>query len=250
MAVKDNHPPPPPTPLPLTSDKIIPIRVTSITNNVPIKLSLEKHNYNSWSAFFTIHLGSLSLKSHIEDKSSKGTSSSAPDAGWCKLDDLIKMWILDDVPVVEPNQHGDVPVISEPDLVDEDEDPEKEEFEEEEKPQEEEDDMEVDIKEEENELELTYPYEEVDPLNPLPLASESEHENVNEVEDTVESKDETVPASVHEVDESSIAPFRRKESDGLLPGLMRRDINSLFGRMTSLSRRLCGHETAHAITTQ
>ncbi|GJR75486.1 hypothetical protein Tco_0087851, partial [Tanacetum coccineum] len=36
-------------------------------------------------------------------------------------------------------------------------------------------------------------------------------------------------------------------SDGLLPGLMRRDINSLFGRITSLPRRLCGHETAHAL---
>ncbi|GJW68542.1 putative reverse transcriptase domain-containing protein [Tanacetum coccineum] len=36
-------------------------------------------------------------------------------------------------------------------------------------------------------------------------------------------------------------------SDGLLLGLMRRDINSLFGRMASLSRRLCGRETAHAL---
>nr|GEZ90660.1 putative reverse transcriptase domain-containing protein [Tanacetum cinerariifolium] len=33
----------------------------------------------------------------------------------------------------------------------------------------------------------------------------------------------------------------------LLPGLMRRDINSLFGQMASLSRRLCGHEMAHAL---
>ncbi|GJU27283.1 hypothetical protein Tco_1165904 [Tanacetum coccineum] len=62
----------------------------------------------------------------------------------------------------------------------------------------EEDDMEVDIEEDENEPELTYPYEEVDLLNPPPPASESEPENVNEVEDTVESEDETVPASVHE----------------------------------------------------
>ncbi|GJR34582.1 hypothetical protein Tco_1210266 [Tanacetum coccineum] len=44
--------------------------------------------------------------------------------------------------------------------------------EEEEDPQEEEYDMEVDIKEDENEPELTYPYEEVDPLNPPPPASE------------------------------------------------------------------------------
>ncbi|GKD83518.1 hypothetical protein Tco_1350357 [Tanacetum coccineum] len=128
---------------------------------------------------------------------------------------------VDDVPVVKPNQHDDVPVIPEPVLVDEDEDPEEEEFEEEEEPQEEEDDMEVNIEEDENKPELTYPYEEVDPLNSLPLASDSETEDVIEVEDT--------------------------DSDGLLPGLMRRDINSLFGRMASLLRRLCGRETAHAL---
>nr|GEU93046.1 retrovirus-related Pol polyprotein from transposon TNT 1-94 [Tanacetum cinerariifolium] len=34
-------------------------------------------------------------------------------------------------------------------------------------------------------------------------------------------------------------------SDGRVPGLMRRDINSLFGRIASLSRRLCGRETTH-----
>ncbi|GJR54652.1 hypothetical protein Tco_1405173 [Tanacetum coccineum] len=39
---------------------------------------------------------------------------------------------VDDVPVVEPNQHDDVPVVPKPVLVDEDEDPEEEEFEEEE----------------------------------------------------------------------------------------------------------------------
>ncbi|GJS40106.1 putative reverse transcriptase domain-containing protein [Tanacetum coccineum] len=154
---------------------------------------------------------------------------------------------VDDVPVVEPNQHDDVPVIPVPVLVDEDEDPEKEEFEEEEEPQEEEDDMEVDIKEYDNKPELTYPYEEVDPLNPSPHASESELEDVIEVEDTVESEDETIPASVHEVGESSTAPFLREDSDGLMPGLMRRDINSLFGQMAFLSRRLCGRETAHAL---
>ncbi|GKA48814.1 putative reverse transcriptase domain-containing protein [Tanacetum coccineum] len=71
--------------------------------------------------------------------------------------------------------------------------------------------MEVDIEEYENEPELTYPYEEVDPLNPLPPASKSKPDDEIEVEDAVESEDETVPASVHEV------------------GLMRRDISSLFG---------------------
>nr|GFD21492.1 hypothetical protein [Tanacetum cinerariifolium] len=57
--------------------------------------------------------------------------------------------------------------------------------------------MEVDIKEDENEPKFTYPYEEVDPLNPLSPASESEPEDVIE--------------------------------------------------MASLSRRMCGRETAHAL---
>ncbi|GKB41804.1 putative reverse transcriptase domain-containing protein [Tanacetum coccineum] len=60
-------------------------------------------------------------------------------------------------------------------------------------------------------------------------------------------EDENVLASVHEVGESSTAPILREGSDGLLLGLMRRDINSLFGRMASLSRRLCGREMAHAL---
>ncbi|GJY82141.1 hypothetical protein Tco_0494892 [Tanacetum coccineum] len=155
---------------------------------------------------------------------------------------------VDDVPVVEPNQ---LDAILEPVLVDEDEDPGEEEFEEEEEPQEEEDDMEVDIEEDENEPELTYPYEEVDPLNPLPPASESEPEDVMEIEDTVEPEEETIPASVHEIGESSTAPFLREDSDGLFPGLMRRDINSLFVRssveegtaaMENLVRKLANAE--------
>ncbi|GKA88114.1 hypothetical protein Tco_0809878 [Tanacetum coccineum] len=94
---------------------------------------------------------------------------------------------------------------------------------------------------------LTYPYEEVDPLNPPPPAFESEPDNEIKVEDAVESEDETVPASIHKVGELIYCPFLREDSDGLLPSLMRRDINSLFGRMASLSRRLCGRETAHAL---
>ncbi|GJV07364.1 hypothetical protein Tco_1345020 [Tanacetum coccineum] len=160
---------------------------------------------------------------------------------------LIPPYHVDDVPVVEPNQHDDVPVIPEPVLVDEDEDPEEDEFEEEEDPQEE-DDMEVDIEEDENEPELTYPYEEVDPLNPPPPASESEPEDAIEAENPIEHEDETFSASIHEVGESSTAPFLQEDSDGLFPGLIRRDINSLFGRMASLSRRLCSRETAYAVT--
>ncbi|GKB74527.1 hypothetical protein Tco_0935939, partial [Tanacetum coccineum] len=154
---------------------------------------------------------------------------------------------VDDIPVLEPNQHDNVPIVPEPVLVYEDEDPEEEEFEEEEEPQEEKDDMEVDIEEDENEPELTYPYEEVDPLNPPPPASDSEPEDVIEVEETVESEEETVLASVHEVGESSTTPFLREDNDDLLPGLMRRDINSLFGRIASLSRQQCGREMVHAL---
>ncbi|GKD98644.1 hypothetical protein Tco_1382541 [Tanacetum coccineum] len=154
---------------------------------------------------------------------------------------------VDDVPVVKPNQHEDVPVVLDPILVDEDGDPKEDEFEEEEDPQEEEDDMEVNIEEDENEPELTYLYEEVDPLNPPPPASESEPKDAIEVKNPIEHEDETVPASVDEVGESSTAPFLREDNDGLLLGLMIRDINSLFGRMASLSRRLCGRETAHAL---
>ncbi|GJW64245.1 putative reverse transcriptase domain-containing protein [Tanacetum coccineum] len=116
------------------------------------------------------------------------------------------------------NQHDDVPVVPEPILVDEDEDSEEEE------PQEEEDDIEVDIEEDENEPELTYLYEEVDPLNPPPPDSESESKDVIEVENPIEHEDETVPASIHEVGESSTASFLREDSDGQLLGLMRRDI--------------------------
>ncbi|GJW75111.1 hypothetical protein Tco_0134481 [Tanacetum coccineum] len=47
--------------------------------------------------------------------------------------------------------------------------------------------MEVNVGEEENELELTFPYDEADPLNPLPPASDSKSEDV------------TIPNSVHEI---------------------------------------------------
>ncbi|GJS60865.1 hypothetical protein Tco_0655649 [Tanacetum coccineum] len=162
------------------------------------------------------------------------------------MENVIPLDHVDDLPVVEPNQPDVVLIIPEPILVDKDEDPEEEEFKEKEEPQEEED-MDIDDKEDENEPEFMFPYEEVDPLNPPPPASDSEPEDVIEVEDTVKPEDEPIPASVHEVGESSTARFHREDSDGLLPGLMRRDINSLSGWMTSLSRQLYGHETAHAL---
>lgn len=89
MAGDDTPPPPPPQTT--TADKLIPF---SITNKVPVKLSLEKHNYNAWSSFFKIHLGSLGLKPHIEANTITAPSYSDHDPEWCKLDDLIKMWIL------------------------------------------------------------------------------------------------------------------------------------------------------------
>ncbi|GKA64954.1 hypothetical protein Tco_0764661 [Tanacetum coccineum] len=152
-----------------------------------------------------------------------------------------------DVPVVKPNQHDDAPIVLEPVLEDEDEDPEEDEFEEEEDPQEDEDDMEINIEEDENESELTYPYEEVDPLNPPLPASECEPDNEIKVENPIEHEDETVPVSVYEVGESSTVAIPREDGDRLLPGFMRRDIDSLFGQMVNFSRRLCGRETAHAL---
>nr|GEV84134.1 putative reverse transcriptase domain-containing protein [Tanacetum cinerariifolium] len=104
---------------------------------------------------------------------------------------------VDEVPVVEPNQNDDVFIVPEPVLVDEDEDPEEDEFEEEEDPQEE-DDMEIKIEEDENELEMAYPYEEMDPLNPLLPAFEPEPDDEIKVENPIKYEDKTVPASVYE----------------------------------------------------
>nr|GEV70296.1 putative reverse transcriptase domain-containing protein [Tanacetum cinerariifolium] len=122
---------------------------------------------------------------------------------------------VDEVLVVDPNQHNDVPVVLEPVLVDEDEDPKEDEFKEEEDPQKEEDDMEIDIEEDENEPNLTYPYEE------------------------------WILLTLHRLLLSLNLMMR--SSDSLLPGLMRRDINFLFGQMASISRRLYGRETTHAL---
>nr|GEW88966.1 putative reverse transcriptase domain-containing protein [Tanacetum cinerariifolium] len=137
---------------------------------------------------------------------------------------------MDSVPIVEPNQHDDVPIIPDPVLVDEDEDPKEDKFEEEEDPQEE-DDKEVDIEEDRNELEFTYPYEEVDPLNLPPPTSESEHEDAIEVENPIEYKDKTVPASIHEVGESSTAPFLYEDSDGLFPEKKGKTKDKYYGKL-------------------
>nr|GEZ32462.1 hypothetical protein [Tanacetum cinerariifolium] len=68
-----------------------------------------------------------------------------------------------------------------------------------------------DIEEDENEPELTYPYEEMDSINPPPPASKLEPEDAIEVENPIKHEDETVPASIHEVGESSNAPLLRED---------------------------------------
>ncbi|GJU03656.1 putative reverse transcriptase domain-containing protein [Tanacetum coccineum] len=132
---------------------------------------------------------------------------------------------VDDLPDPAPAilKHALVDEIEESEEEEEFED--EEEFEEEE-PHEEQDDMEVDIEEEENEPEMIFPYVEADPLNPPPPASDSEPEDVIEVEDTVKPEDETVPASVYEAGWT---------------------LTLFFGWIASLSRRLCGRETTHAL---
>nr|GEV79140.1 hypothetical protein [Tanacetum cinerariifolium] len=56
-----------------------------------------------------------------------------------------------------------------------------------------------------------------------------------------------VPNSVHEVGESSTATFLQEDGDSLLSGFIRRDINSLFGWIASLSKRVCIRETVHTL---
>ncbi|GJS65898.1 putative reverse transcriptase domain-containing protein [Tanacetum coccineum] len=96
------------------------------------------------------------------------------------------------------------------------------------------------------------------PVIPEPvLVDEDEDPEEEEFEEEEEPQEEEDMDIDDEEDEnepeltfhckSSTASFYREDIDGLLPGLIRRDINSLFGRMTPLSRRLCGRETAHAL---
>ncbi|GJX46480.1 hypothetical protein Tco_0271670 [Tanacetum coccineum] len=63
-----------------------------------------------------------------------------------------------------------------------------------------------------NEPSKTYPYEEVDPLNPSPPASEFEPDNEIEVENLIKHEDKTIPVSVYEVGESSTATIPREDA--------------------------------------
>ncbi|GJR91197.1 hypothetical protein Tco_0215208 [Tanacetum coccineum] len=127
------------------------------------------------------------------------------------------------------------------------EDPEEDLAEENEEMEEE---MDVDDDDEMNEPELIFPYEEADPLNPPPPGSDSKPEV------------EIVPArgptfqlpphisrfsgSVYIQGEPSSAAYVDDDGDSLMPGCMRRDINSLFEQVQSLSKQMSIHETAHA----
>ncbi|GJR01099.1 hypothetical protein Tco_0059407 [Tanacetum coccineum] len=88
-----------------------------------------------------------------------------------------------DVPIIEPNQHDVVLVFPKPVVEIEYEDPKEDELKEERRSY-----KKIrryrgsTMEEDENKPELTYPYEEVDPLNPPPPASESELDNEIEVE--------------------------------------------------------------------
>nr|GEX57086.1 hypothetical protein [Tanacetum cinerariifolium] len=118
---------------------------------------------------------------------------------------------VDEVRVVEPNQHDDVPVVPEPVLI--------------------------------IMVNVTPP----DHVDEVRVVEPNQHDDVPVVPEPVLDEDETIPASVQKVGELSAAPFLQEDSDILFPGLIRRDINSLFGRMASSSRRLCVRETAHAL---
>ncbi|GJS67619.1 putative reverse transcriptase domain-containing protein [Tanacetum coccineum] len=87
----------------------------------------------------------------------------------------------------------------------------------------------------------------MDSLNPPLPIFESEPDEEIKVENSIEPEDENVPISVYEKGESSNVAISRENGDSLLPGFMRWDIDSLFGRIVNLSRRMCGRETAHAL---
>ncbi|GJU55915.1 putative reverse transcriptase domain-containing protein [Tanacetum coccineum] len=75
-----------------------------------------------------------------------------------------------------------------------------------------------------------------------------EEEDPQEDEDDIDLSMRLFPVSVYEV-----GGYRRttlflvRLCDRLLPGFMRRDIDSLFGRMVNFSRRLYGRDMAHAL---
>ncbi|GJY69106.1 hypothetical protein Tco_0472088 [Tanacetum coccineum] len=74
-----------------------------------------------------------------------------------------------------------------------------------------------------------------------------EEEEFEEEEEPQEEEDDMEVDIEEDENEPELTYPYEEDNDGLLLGLMRRDINSLFGRMASLSRRLCGRETTNAL---
>nr|GEV88607.1 putative reverse transcriptase domain-containing protein [Tanacetum cinerariifolium] len=73
-------------------------------------------------------------------------------------------------------------------------------------------------------------------------------EEIKEEEDPQEEEEDDMEVNIEEDEnETKLTYPYEEDNDGLLSGLMRRDINSLFGWMDSLSRRLCGREMEHAL---
>nr|GFB77927.1 reverse transcriptase domain-containing protein [Tanacetum cinerariifolium] len=79
----------------------------------------------------------------------------------------------------------------------------------------------------------------------LELVLEDEDDDPKEEEFKEEEEDD--PQEKEDDMEVDIEEYENEPYDGLLPSLIRRDINSLFGRMASLLRQLYGRETAHAL---
>nr|GFC85954.1 hypothetical protein [Tanacetum cinerariifolium] len=84
---------------------------------------------------------------------------------------------------------------------------------------------------------LVLVYEDEDP-------KEDEFE---EEENPQEEEDDTEINVEEDENELELTYPYEEDSDSLLPGLMKWDINSLFGQMASISRRFCCRETAHAL---
>nr|GEW06439.1 hypothetical protein [Tanacetum cinerariifolium] len=82
------------------------------------------------------------------------------------------------------------------------------------------------------------------PIVPEPvLVDEDEDPKEDEFEEKEDPQEEEDDMEVN-IEEDRNEPYTRTR---LFLLVSMRDINSLFGRMSSLSRRLCGRETAHAL---
>ncbi|GJT55918.1 hypothetical protein Tco_0990972 [Tanacetum coccineum] len=93
---------------------------------------------------------------------------------------------------------------------------------------------------------------EVEPNQPDPALAIPEPALVDEneepeEEEEFEDEEEFEEEEPQEEEEDIVQRCGREDGDRLLPSFMRRDIHSLFGQITSLKRRFCGREMAHAL---